>query len=240
MVTDSADGDKSSKLALWFHTFGSGACIDYELIRQAGRASMVMVELLKYKPPKSYFKPLYKLADAVGLPEATVRKHLERLEELGFVNRLGRTKSGSGGIRRCGEIQVTDHALAIKSKKFLLWPWWLNQCNSPWSHRCVFAFIGTRAYAWQVALAERSEPVHLYDVSVWPFTNDHIRRELNLSRPTISAAVKDAFRLGFLCRAEVASSCDRVPGTCFFRICNRTGAIIEIFPRGLSTRMRGE
>jgi hypothetical protein len=99
---------------------------------------------------KETFVPLSDIAKAGRLPLATVKKHLSKLHDYGWIDRLGRGRTRTGVLRRTATIKLTESALvSIKTGGYGTLPWWAT-CriygvgHLPWSARAVLALVMSR------------------------------------------------------------------------------------------------
>lgn len=122
-------------------------------VREAGPAAQTFGGLLVATSHQTFMR-IGRIAEFAGVPEATARKHLARLDALGWVSRHGRQRTRGGTLRRTATHALTPHAkkhLAPYGMLFLGTISFGGQKLS-WSARAVWSLVTSRLYGkkrWQ-------------------------------------------------------------------------------------------
>lgn len=125
------------------------------IVRDVGPAAQTLGGLLRITNKETYIA-VSKLAQRARLPVATVRKHLDKLHERGWIDNIGRGHTRAGRARRTCTIKVTTKTKAALNEYAIL-PWW-SCCfisrigRLPWSAKVVLSVLMARLAAFKAAI----------------------------------------------------------------------------------------
>lgn len=171
-------------------------------VLEVGPAAQTLGGLLMLTDRET-FCSLAKIASEARIPMETLRNHMPKLHEAGYVELLGREKTRSGRARRTVTIRITKKAKDESRDYFpLLW-WSAAMLRNSWSSRLLWAFVVKSALGLRKAakaatdddvgdLAEHVE--NLGGDDRFQFSLNNIGRETGLTRETIISAKRNLWR----------------------------------------------
>lgn len=129
-------------------------------MQQVGPAVQTLGGLLRMTNRET-FAPVADIARHARLPRETVKKHLQRLDEGGWIENAGRQHTRRGAPRRTATIKITkqtkDHL-----EPYGMLPWWA--CCSirkvgrlPWCARAVLSIVMARLCSLKAAVDRQQE-----------------------------------------------------------------------------------
>jgi hypothetical protein len=141
-------------------------CLDQEWLKlplaamqQVGPAVQTLAGILKITNRET-FSPIADIARHARLPAATVKKHVRRLDEAGWIENAGRGHTRRGAPRRTATLKITKQTKDHIAPYGML-PWW--SCCSirkvgrlPWCARAVLSIVVARLCSLKAA-ADRQQ-----------------------------------------------------------------------------------
>jgi DNA-binding MarR family transcriptional regulator len=189
---------------------------------------VTLAHIAKWKNEGGHFRPQEYLAADCGLPLPTVRKHIAKLIDTGWIENRGREKAANKRTRRPVTLVTTAKwKRAVDQKQFIIMPTWLQRSEAfkAWSLRLVLSYIGTRVNGYLVKAEEES--FHWTSYSSWPFLSPtDIADELQISWKTAQAAVQTALACRILRYDDSPGHFNIEPGYCLLQLKTATGELL--------------
>lgn len=133
------------------------------VMKDVGAATQTFAALAKIST-KTTFVREKKIAEQASLPLATVRKHLCKLQEAGWISNSGRQRTDTGVLRRTATRKINPNALHKSvMEPYGVLPWWAsanyrNTPKMPWCAKAVFSIVMSQLMTLK-AVAEQNQVI---------------------------------------------------------------------------------
>jgi hypothetical protein len=116
--------------------------LPHDCMRECGPAAQTLGALLRISTRET-FVTNSTIAETADLPVSTVKKHVAKLAEAGWIANRGRQRTAGGALRRTATRCATSRA--DRCERFGVLPVWLSLLPLRWSDRAVFSLVMGRA-----------------------------------------------------------------------------------------------
>ena len=123
------------------------------VMRDVGPATQTLGAIVRLTTTEMYCS-VSKISDISRLPVATTRKHLVTLNDMGWLDNVGREHTRAGRARRTCTIKLTAKTKSTLNDYSIL-PWWANGLRVgffPWSAKAVLSVVISKLTAMKAAI----------------------------------------------------------------------------------------
>lgn len=192
--------------------------LPFDCMRECGSATLTLAGLMR-EMKGSFFHRNATIAKQIEVPERTMKRHLKKLSDNGWLESEGRQASQNGRTRRTVTRRVSKRART--SPAFGVLPryldLWRNQFTGSlrWSEIAVYSVVIGRAFTLHRTFQHAEQPTEdLFDLSEFTdrffFSLVELRQKTGLTRQAIIDAKWRLYELGLIELNQTCGSRDQL------------------------------
>lgn len=135
--------------------------LPHSAMREVGVATLTLSGFFRLTST-STFAAFESVASMARVPLRTARRHLKKLQEYGYIENTGRSRTNSGRARRTCELKMTPKAKKCFEGEYGVLPWWalcstnkINSSSMNWAEQAVLSVVMARLMSMKSAVIEQ-------------------------------------------------------------------------------------